>query len=1337
MRSGSKRDTWRLEEPESRTSTKRQTVHGDFERPFARSPSDDEELPVISRKTSKRNTWRKDDDDEALPVITRNTSKRNTWKKDDDEAPSLSRKSSRKRTLRQSFNQETVPIDMNDMENRIHEVFEMSDKDNSGELDMLELREALFSLNPQFSVTEVAFFCKWINETGNGDGLEFMDWLKAGTPAAQELSQIIIAETGSSTAARLRDLFKRFDKAFGTERGGGRFLSAVHWPALIRMSSVFRVLMPCLTFRDIALLMKELDTGGDEKVSRMEFLAWLQKGSPKALEVKKEIIATTGIRWEQRIRRAFQTYDIDNSGLMDMGAMAMALRNLGSLTNEEVRNVCADLDKSKDHRISYAEFRAWIKNGMGSRSLGEIEKAKAILAPSDSDGLEAVFYNFCGAGKAELDGKSFMKLCEDASLVDLIFCDTRVKKKGQRTIDVVQFEVALELLAERTGVPKQDLRMEVLLKGKPDFRSSTGLQAFRKMAPATPKEGEGASARRSHTLRRLPGSLGGATPRSEKKVEASKLWQVFNRHTAAGRCLWLIYAEKPKRPKSPPTGRASPRGAPPRPSTQRRERRVSPDFSDLCVKVVLQCARSSCGFRVTEVGGSFCCQACEDQAGDQHDNTCLQVPVAGLSMDRSDRGYSDYHDFSVQLRKLLEEKGPQHIGSLPHAWDAEYGSGSWAKSRPVKSASKACNGGKGVTVLDQVVHRLEDPLEISAEEREHSQVDLARFKSFSPELIDVLTDEFDLIEPCFEVSTSIATVRAAMPVGSILDVTGGRLWCCRMKIFEVREPEIEGAEGAVFSAEAAEMGPTREERHSCAGYGRSAEHAMMMARLHILEKLERWDASDLLPRARQLEKQLQDSARELLEQAEGEETRAGSASTELPAVPLKEFLDLLESLLLKPNPKSFVVWKLLARSWPYILAFSDEDELHKLHRAMRMPSRGPSLRVWLQMAEVAAYDVQRPVLEFLEDPTRSRDRTLGAWDPIPLKVDRREQLRTFFDLDAVGNDMGDAASAGVSAAAPVVSDAAQDAASSAASAVMSGAQAAAPMVGDAASSLASNLGDAASNLGDDNGCFPAASCVLERRRGVVRMEDVRVGDELDCGGVFSPVIAMLHRSPGGIRGARHTSAGKTVRVGVEGSYVVIHFVSGAVVISRNHLIQLQEETEEGPPRFCWVPAADVRVGQQLQNGQRVISVTSAEATGLFAPLTLSSTLLVDGALCSCFAPPLEPGQQVDAVPGLGKTVSDKASAGSQPRAVPPSNGSLEGLAPSEEHFGVHHDTPVARLPAVDAGGLDAVDDERVADNSSLRSEPAVDPSIASSSPECDFNVTPRPVPTLQRQKSEG
>ena len=88
---------------------------------------------------------------------------------------------------------------------------------------------------------------------------------------------------------------------------------------------------------------------------------------------------------------------------------------------------------------------------------------------------------------------------------------------------------------------------------------------------------------------------------------------------------------------------------------------------------------------------------------------------------------------------------------------------------------------------------------------------------------------------------------------------------------------------------------------------------------------------------------------------------------------------------------------------------------------------------------------------------------------------------------------------GAQAAAPVV----KDAASNAANAVMSGAQAAAPMVGDAASQVASGLGDAASNLGGpvvhalplraggDGGCFPAGATVWERHRGRLSMEDVR------------------------------------------------------------------------------------------------------------------------------------------------------------------------------------------------------------------------------------------------------
>ncbi|CAJ1382933.1 unnamed protein product [Effrenium voratum] len=262
-----------------------------------------------------------------------------------------------------------------------------------------------------------------------------------------------------------------------------------------------------------------------------------------------------------------------------MGEMAAALRNLGSLTKEEVRNVCVDLDKSKDGKIDYGEFRSWIRSGMGTR---EIEKAKAILAPSDSDGLEASFYNFCGAGRAELDGKGFVKLCEDCELLDkkfsavsadLIFCDTRVKRKGERTIDVVQFEVALELLAERKGVTKQGVRMQVLLQGKPLFRSPGFL--------AKPVRSRSRANTKTSTVSSEPGAEPrGPPPPKPQKVPVSGLWKVLGRHTNAGRCLWLIYGNSGQKPRPEKPAKEARR-------TARRVRPApEPDFSDLCVKVV-------------------------------------------------------------------------------------------------------------------------------------------------------------------------------------------------------------------------------------------------------------------------------------------------------------------------------------------------------------------------------------------------------------------------------------------------------------------------------------------------------------------------------------------------------------------------------------------------------------------------------------------------------------------------------------------------------------------------------------------------------------------------------
>ncbi|CAE7410041.1 CML12 [Symbiodinium pilosum] len=487
---------------------------------------------------------------------------------------SRGRRSRRRPRYLSRLKEESIPISLDDMDSRIREVFMMFDKDGSGQLDMVELRDVLHTLNPHFSQMEVAYYCKWLDGSGNSDGLishkEFMDWLKTGSQASEELRRIIIAETGSSVSARLREVFRRFDK----DNNGNLDLE--------EMSRVFRVLSPSFNIREIKDLLDELDTGGDKRVSRPEFMAWLAKGGERAINVKKAILANTGLRWEQRIRQTFKKYDTDGEGLLDMEELSKALQNLGSLTSEEVRNVCASLDASGDGNVSFDEFANWVKSGVGGR---EIEKAKAILAPSDSDGLEAAFYNFCGAGRAELDGTSFQRLCEDCELmdktlnsaaVDLIFCDTRVKRKGQRTIDVIAFEVALELLAEKKNMNKQDVRMQVVLQGKPVKKNS------KRRSPSPP------GFRRSNSKTSASSAKNSAKGVEDKpaRVGLQSLWQVFGRHTSAGMSIWKL--QRPASPRIRPW--AARAGKPARfkiPRPKRKGGHVAPDdFSDLCVQVV-------------------------------------------------------------------------------------------------------------------------------------------------------------------------------------------------------------------------------------------------------------------------------------------------------------------------------------------------------------------------------------------------------------------------------------------------------------------------------------------------------------------------------------------------------------------------------------------------------------------------------------------------------------------------------------------------------------------------------------------------------------------------------
>mmetsp|Transcript_42542 Transcript_42542/g.91830 ORF Transcript_42542/g.91830 Transcript_42542/m.91830 type:complete len:402 (+) Transcript_42542:101-1306(+) len=148
-------------------------------------------------------------------------------------------------------------------------------------------------------------------------------------------------------------------------------------------------------------------------------------------------------------------------------------------------------------------------------------------------------------------------------------------------------------------------------------------------------------------------------------------------------------------------------------------------------------------------------------------------------------------------------------------------------------------------------------------------------------------------------------------------------------------------------------------------------------------------------------------------------------------------------------------------------------------------------------------------------------------------------------------------------------------------------------------------------------CFPAQALVEEERRGIIPISEVKVGDVLmGQAGSSSRVIAMLHED--------------RTEVAL---YLRVRHSEGALEASPDHLIRaLRRRSPLGQGRYLhvddewsWVPMQDLRPGDLLENVAgtpiEVLEVSRKCLLGAFAPLTMSGSLIVDGVVCSCYAPP--------------------------------------------------------------------------------------------------------------------
>jgi len=148
-------------------------------------------------------------------------------------------------------------------------------------------------------------------------------------------------------------------------------------------------------------------------------------------------------------------------------------------------------------------------------------------------------------------------------------------------------------------------------------------------------------------------------------------------------------------------------------------------------------------------------------------------------------------------------------------------------------------------------------------------------------------------------------------------------------------------------------------------------------------------------------------------------------------------------------------------------------------------------------------------------------------------------------------------------------------------------------------------------------CFPGDSTVVLRDRGSVSMRDVQIGDRVMSATQsvadnswelsFDRVIGFIHAD-----------------TEIEADVLRIQHALGTVELTGNHIIFSATDSD-----CAGVLAEDLRVGDRVLapwiDGtvvpSEVRAITRLRRKGLFAPLLVSGTLLVDGTVASCYAMP--------------------------------------------------------------------------------------------------------------------
>ncbi|CAB9506643.1 Warthog protein [Seminavis robusta] len=142
---------------------------------------------------------------------------------------------------------------------------------------------------------------------------------------------------------------------------------------------------------------------------------------------------------------------------------------------------------------------------------------------------------------------------------------------------------------------------------------------------------------------------------------------------------------------------------------------------------------------------------------------------------------------------------------------------------------------------------------------------------------------------------------------------------------------------------------------------------------------------------------------------------------------------------------------------------------------------------------------------------------------------------------------------------------------------------------------ASDGSDAGGDTGGGSGCFSAVTTVDVQGQGPVSMDSLNIGDFVRAGkeGEYTRVFSFAHNDRD-----------------IEYDFVQIHTegTEAPIELTKNHMLFVDNKA---------VPAEAVKVGDLLGD-KKVVDIASVKRNGLFAPITESGEIVVNGVRASCY-----------------------------------------------------------------------------------------------------------------------